>query len=205
MMTMPKVIAYSCMASLNEWMNEWVREYSWWTYLALLRLICCCVHSRKIAVIFIDSSQCQHAALCPSGSTMKELNERMNMPRLHSANWKRNLTSTVFSLVSLIAIVFFAQRAMLFRYRRVAGSQNNQRTASVVDGCTFAQNDGESRFHDPPETNCCMYDDEVGLRIIILTFNRHASLLSLLRFFIPFAKVCRFVKMFYRYHCMYRT
>jgi len=51
--------------------------------------------------------------------------------------------------------------------------------AALGDGCTFARN--ESRLGDPPETNWCMYDDEVDLRIIIMTFNRPASLLRLLR------------------------
>jgi len=55
-------------------------------------------------------------------------------------------------------------------------------TQSVDDSCKFARsNDSASAGRDPPETNWCMYDDEVDLRIIVLTFNRRASLLHLLR------------------------
>jgi len=104
------------------------------------------------------------------------------------ANWKRVLATTVWTLLAL-NVGFFVRRAMvaddcdvdaLIRRHRDAAADT---ASSLGDGCTFARNDNESsRIRHPPETNWCMYDDEVDLRIVILTFNRPASLLRLLRF-----------------------
>ena len=104
------------------------------------------------------------------------------------ANWKRVVVTTVWTLVAL-NVVFFVQRAMIAddcdvdalirRHRAVRDAAD---TAPLGDGgCTFARNDSVAAG-PPPETNWCMYDDELDLRIVILTFNRPASLLRLLRF-----------------------
>ena len=107
------------------------------------------------------------------------------MLSLVRANWKRALAITLWTLLGL-NVVFFVQRtifsscdvdALIEQY-----SAGRDAATSDGDGCTFARNDSTSRTRDPPETNWCMYDDEVDLRIIIMTFNRPVSLLRLLRF-----------------------
>ena len=108
------------------------------------------------------------------------------MLSLLRANWKRALTLTIWTIVG-VNVVYFVQREMFSNSCNVDDIIKRQRAmqdaaaASVVDGCTFARNDSTSTSTDPPETNWCTYDDEVDLRIIIMTFNRRASLLRLLR------------------------
>ena len=108
------------------------------------------------------------------------------MLSLVRANWKCILTITIWAVVSL-NVVYFVQRATLSDYCDMEAIIKRHRAVqdavatSVVDGCTFARDNSTSRSRDPPETNWCMYDDEVDLRIIIMTFNRPASLLRLLR------------------------
>jgi len=102
------------------------------------------------------------------------------MLSLLRANWKRVL-ATVIGL----NIVYFVQRTMFSddcdveAIIKLHRAMQDAAAATVVDSCTFARKDNGSR--DPPETNWCMYNDEVDLRIIIMTFNRPASLLRLLR------------------------
>jgi len=108
------------------------------------------------------------------------------MLSLLCANWKRVAMTTVSTLV-LLNVVFFVHRtilshncdveALIKRHRAVQDAA----AAALSDGCTFARNDSSSQIRDPPETNWCMYDDEVDLRIVLMTFNRPASLLRLLR------------------------
>jgi len=109
------------------------------------------------------------------------------MLNLLRANWKRALTIAIWTVVGL-NVVFFVQRMVWSGYcdaekiiRRHRADQDAA-ASSDFDGCTFARGDNESVLSDPPETNWCMYNDTVDLRIIILTFNRRASLLRLLRF-----------------------
>ena len=107
------------------------------------------------------------------------------MPSLLRANWKLVVTTIIWTLVVLNA-VFFVRRTVTTDNCRVdavinqRGAVQDADTAALGDGCTFARN--ASRIGDPPETNWCMYDDEVDLRIVVMTFNRPASLLRLLRF-----------------------
>jgi len=108
------------------------------------------------------------------------------MLNLLRANWKRALTLMIWAVVGL-NVVYFVQREMLSNSCSVDDIIKRQQamqedTASFVDGCTFARNDSRpTSISDLPETNWCMYDDEVDLRIVIMTFNRRDSLLRLLR------------------------
>jgi len=105
--------------------------------------------------------------------------------RLVCAKWKRILMIVLWAAICL-NIVYILQRTMLYDYCDVQAIIKEHRTLqydaamSMNDGCTFERNDSTSG--DPPETNWCMYDDEVDLRIIIMTFNRWESLIRLLRF-----------------------
>jgi len=105
------------------------------------------------------------------------------MLSLLRANWKRVIMVTVWTVVGLY-VVYFVQRAMLSDHCGVDAVKKDPWTAvaSVNDGCTFARVNSTS----PSETNWCVYDDEVDLRIIIMTFSRSASLLHLLRFVNPY-------------------
>ena len=114
------------------------------------------------------------------------------MLSLLRANWKRVLTLMIWTAV-VLNVAYFIQRAMLSDNCDAEAIMRQQRSAaaatSVGESCTFARNDSTASSRDPPETNWCMYDDEVDLRIIIMTFERTASLLRLLRQVTRFTKI----------------
>lgn len=111
------------------------------------------------------------------------------MLSLLRANRKCIATITIWMLIGL-GVAFYVQCCMFFDcdveaiVKHIKRALQDAAAASESDGCTFARNDSRSRSHQLPETNWCMYEDEVDLRIIIMTFNRPESLLRLLRFVI---------------------
>jgi len=103
-------------------------------------------------------------------------------------NWKYGVTIAIVTAIGLIILVLLRQPKItistlsnhcdveaIIRKHNVV--QDTAETPSY--GCTFARRNSTSS--QPPETNWCMYDDEVDLRVVIMTYNRWASLLRLLR------------------------
>jgi len=126
-------------------------------------------------------------------------NQSMNMPSRTSV--RKLCWLTAFVVIGL-NFVYFLHRMFNSDYCNIellmkeglkgaAGQLTDRATNSCLratDASSAAGGGGGATT-----TPWCVYADEVDLRIIVLTFNRHESLLRLLRFTVKIYFNCRFV------------